>query len=103
MYIFAGYIEHHYNFSDVASSPSHFKSPMIWLFVQQPIQTNNQVNKAANYWSLSGNPPVTGGFPAQRTSYAENVFMEYVVAQRAHNAIITSSLRQNDVADVVLT
>ena len=52
----------------------HFKSPASRLFTQPFIQTQIKENlKAPRHWPLCGEFTGTGEFPAQRTSYAENV------------------------------
>ena len=49
------------------------KSPASWLFAQPFVQTQIKENsKASRHWPLW---PVTGGFPSQRASNAENVFI----------------------------
>ena len=49
------------------------KSQTNWLFVQQLVQANNQVNiKAPLPLSFA---PATVGFPLQRASNAESVYM----------------------------
>ena len=50
------------------------KSPAWRLFTQPFIHAQIKENiKAPRHWPLCGNSPVTGEFPAQRTSNAENV------------------------------
>ena len=52
----------------------HLKSPASRLFTQPFIQTQIKVNiKAPRHWPLCGEFTGTGDFPAQRSSYAENV------------------------------
>ena len=52
----------------------HLKSPASRLFTQPFIQTQIKVNiKAPRHWPLCGEFTGTGEFPAQRSSYAENV------------------------------
>ena len=63
-------------YSDVSIMMSQWclKSPASPLFTQpfsQPQIKEN--NKAPRYWPRAGNSPVTGEFPAQRASNAENV------------------------------
>ena len=44
------------------------------MFVQPFVQAQIKENiKAPRHWPLWGNPPVTGGFPSERASDAENV------------------------------
>ena len=51
------------------------KSPALRLFTQPFIQTQIKENiKAPRHWPLCGEFTGTGEFPAQRASYAENVF-----------------------------
>ena len=51
-----------------------FKSPASRLFTQPFIQTQIKENiKAPRHWPLRGNSPVTGEFPAEMASNAENV------------------------------
>ena len=50
------------------------KSPASWLFTQLFIRAHIKENiKAPRHWPLCGEFTGTGEFPAQRTSYAENV------------------------------
>ena len=50
------------------------KSPAPRLFNQPFVQTQiNENIKALHHWPLWGNSPVTGEFPAQKATYAENV------------------------------
>ena len=51
-----------------------------WLFIQNLVQANNKeaIDWCPNATLLTlyeGNPPVTGGFPAQIASYVEGVYM----------------------------
>ena len=48
------------------------RSPVSQLFVQAQMKENI---KARRHWPLWGNPLVTGGFPSQRASKVENVFI----------------------------
>ena len=50
------------------------KSPASRLFTQSYVQAQIKGNiKAPRHWPCEGNSPVTGEFPAQRASNAENV------------------------------
>ena len=50
------------------------KSPTSRLFTQPFVQAHIKENiKAPHRWPVWGVPPVTGGFPTQRTSNVENV------------------------------
>ena len=50
------------------------KSPASQLFTQPFIETQIKENiKVPRHWPLCGNSPVTGEFPAQMTSNAENI------------------------------
>ena len=55
-------------------SPMRLKSPALRLFTQPFIQAQiNEKIKAPRHWLLEENSPVTGEFPTQRASNAENV------------------------------
>ena len=57
-----------------SSSHSRLKSPASRLFTQSFIQTQMKENiKAPRHWPLCGEFTGPGEFPAQRSSYAENV------------------------------
>ena len=56
--------------STVASQIPGISIVFFQLFVQAQIKENI---KTLRHWPLWGNPPVSGGFPSQRASYAENV------------------------------
>ena len=52
------------------------QTPASRLFTQPFIQTQIKENiKASRHWPLCGEFTETGEFPAQRASYAENVFI----------------------------
>ena len=52
------------------------KSPALRLFTRPFIQTQIKENiKAPRHWPLCGEFIGTGEFPAQRASYAENIFI----------------------------
>ena len=64
-----------YSYCDVIMSPS--VSIVYSTFVQAQIEENIKV---ACYWLLWGNPPpLTGGFPSQRASNAENIPFDDVI------------------------
>ena len=48
------------------------KSPASRLFAQPSVQAQIKKNIKPRHWPLCGNSPVTGEFPAQRASSAEN-------------------------------
>ena len=56
-------------------------SPVIELFVEEFIQVNMKETTEAFYWfALSvANPPLPGGFPTQRASIAEGLFMSWLL------------------------
>ena len=57
--------------------------PVNPVFVQQFVQTNNkETPKSALLSFCVGNPPVIGGFPTQRVSYAENGSFDDVMIWR---------------------
>ena len=73
------------DYNDITWVSWHLKSPAIWLFVQQSVQTNNKDNiKLPFYWSFAcgihwslvdENPQITGGFVPQRASNVEIIPM----------------------------
>ena len=61
------------HYSDVIMSAMATQSPASRLFPQSFVQAHIKENiKAPRYCLCEGNPPVTGGFPSQRASNAEN-------------------------------
>ena len=59
--------------SDVIKAPWCLQSPTSPLFTQPFIQAHIKESiKAPRHWTFEGNSPVTGEFPAQMTSNAEN-------------------------------
>ena len=59
------------------------KSPASWLFTQPFVEVQIKENiKVPRHWPLcEGNSPVTGEFPAQRASNAENVSFDDVILE----------------------
>ena len=52
------------------------KSPTSQLFAQTFVHAQiNENIKGPRHWPCEGNPPVTDGFPSERTSNAANVFI----------------------------
>ena len=65
--------ENHYN-DVIMDVMAFFKSPASRLFIQSFVHAQIKENiKAPRHWPLWGELPVTGEFPAQRASNAENV------------------------------
>ena len=65
------HVNKHYNDVIMSAVASHITVvPIVCSIVQAPIKENI---KAPCHWPLWGEPPVAGGFPAQRASNAENV------------------------------
>ena len=61
------------HYIDVIVGAIASKSPASWLFTQSFIQTQIKENiKVPRHWSLCGDSPGTGEFPAQMASNAEN-------------------------------
>ena len=58
------------NYSDVKMGAMTSQITSLTIVIQAQIKENI---KAPRHWPLCGNSPVTGEFPAQMTSYAENV------------------------------
>ena len=65
----------HLHYSDVKWASLLLKWPVNRVFVQQFLQTDNKKThqRLASLTLCKGNPLITGGFPAQRDSNAENV------------------------------
>ena len=62
----------HYN--DVIMNVMASQFPAARLFIQAFVQAHIKANiKAQVHWPLCGNTPVTGEYPTQRTSNAENI------------------------------
>ena len=51
--------------------------------------------KGPRHWSLKGNPPMTGGFPSQRASNAENIFIWW-----RHHLIQTNTRKSSGLSDI---
>ena len=81
-YTYDGDSYNHYN-DVIMGTMGRLKSQASTLFTHPFIQAQIKENtKALRHWPLRGNSPVTGEFPAQKASNAENVPFDDVIMRK---------------------
>ena len=80
---------------DVIMARCRLKSPASPLFTQPYWGADQENSKASRHWPLCGNSPVTGEFPAQIASNAENVSIWW--RHHVESSIADLSLYQSSV------